>query len=167
MTENGLLSYIIPNTYLFNAYANNYRTNILNNWNIIEILDCTKFPIFESAVVRNTINIWQKEALKNGVVGYRNMANASSFEDLITTPKEHITKQDLLDMNQNWGLAFYLPQTYIKIINKIGSCKNTIQSFFPDISQGLITYDKYRGQSAEIIRNRAYHYSAYKEGLKQ
>ena len=167
LMENGLLSYIIPNTYLFNAYANNYRTNILNNWNIIEILDCTKFPIFESAVVRNTINIWQKGAVKNGVVGYRNTANASSFEDLITTPTEHITKPDLLDMNQNWGLAFYLPQTHIKIINKIGSCKNTIQSFFPDISQGLIAYDKYRGQSAEIIRTRAYHYSAYKEGLKQ
>lgn len=167
LMENGLLSYIIPNTYLFNAYANNYRTNILNNWNIIEILDCTKFPIFESAVVRNTINIWQKGAVKNGVVGYRNTANASSFEDLITTPTEHITKQDLLDMNQNWGLAFYLPQTHIKIINKIGSCKNTIQSFFPDISQGLIAYDKYRGQSAEIIRTRAYHYSAYKEGLKR
>ena len=167
LMENGLLSYIIPNTYLFNAYANNYRTNILNNWNIIEILDCTKFPIFESAVVRNTINIWQKGAVKNGVVGYRNTANASSFEDLITTPKEHITKPDLLDMNQNWGLAFYLPQTHIKIINKIGSCKNTIQSFFPDISQGLIAYDKYRGQSAEIIRTRAYHYSAYKEGLKR
>lgn len=167
LMENGLLSYIIPNTYLFNAYANNYRTNILNNWNIIEILDCTKFPIFESAVVRNTINIWQKGAVKNGVVGYRNTANASSFEDLITTPTEHITKPDLLDMNQNWGLAFYLPQTHIKIINKIGSCKNTIQSFFPDISQGLIAYDKYRGQSAEIIRTRAYHYSAYKEGLKR
>lgn len=105
--------------------------------------------------------------MKNGVVGYRNTANASSFEDLITTPTEHITKPDLLDMNQNWGLAFYLPQTHIKIINKIGSCKNTIQSFFPDISQGLIAYDKYRGQSAEIIRTRAYHYSAYKEGLKQ
>lgn len=167
LMENGLLSYIIPNTYLFNAYANNYRTNILNNWNIIEILDCTKFPIFESAVVRNTINIWQKGAVKNGVVGYRNTANASSFEDLITTPTEHITKPDLLDMNQNWGLAFYLPQTHIKIINKIGSCKNIIQSFFPDISQGLIAYDKYRGQSAEIIRTRAYHYSAYKEGLKR
>ena len=167
LMENGLLSYIIPNTYLFNAYANNYRTDILNNWNIIEILDCTKFPIFESAVVRNTINIWQKGAVKNGVVGYRNTANASSFEDLITTPTEHITKPDLLDMNQNWGLAFYLPQTHIKIINKIGSCKNTIQSFFPDISQGLIAYDKYRGQSAEIIRTRAYHYSAYKEGLKR
>lgn len=107
LMENGLLSYIIPNTYLFNAYANNYRTDILNNWNIIEILDCTKFPIFESAVVRNTINIWQKGAVKNGVVGYRNTANASSFEDLITTPTEHITKQDLLDMNQNWGLAFF------------------------------------------------------------
>lgn len=167
LVTNGLLAYIIPNTYLFNTYANSFRTNILNNWNIIEILDCTKFPIFESAVVRNTINIWQKGSLENGVVGYRNTANASSFEELVIIPRKYIPKQDLLIMNQNWSLAFYLPRTYIKIINKIGSCRNTIQSFFPDISQGLIAYDKYRGQSADIIRNRAYHYNVYQEGLKR
>lgn len=139
LMENGLLSYIIPNTYLFNAYANNYRTNILNNWNIIEILDCTKFPIFESAVVRNTINIWQKGAVKNGVVGYRNTANASSFEDLITTPTEHITKQDLLDMNQNWGLAFFLEEKVKTVIDKIENSQAHIHDYF-NCSQGYIPY---------------------------
>lgn len=163
----GLLSYIIPNTYLFNTYAKNYRTAVLNNWNILEILDCTKFPIFDSAVVRNTISIWQKDATEGGLIGYRNTANVSIFDDLTSKPKEYLTKQDLLDMNQNWGLAFYLPQTSVRVINKIGSSKNTIQNLFPDISQGLIAYDKYRGQSSDIICNRTYHYSIYRDGLKQ
>ena len=167
LPNKGLLSYIIPNTYLFNTYAKDFRLQVLNDWTIIEILDCTKFPIFNSAIVRNTINIWQKGALKNGLIGYRNTANTSSFTSLIAKRRVYIAQQDLLNMNQNWGLAFYLPQNYIYIINKIAICKNTISTLFPNISQGLIAYDKYRGQNVETIRNRSFHYSTYKDGLKQ
>ena len=44
--ESGILSYIIPNTWLFNTYAAKYRMNLFSNWTLIEILDCTKFPNF-------------------------------------------------------------------------------------------------------------------------
>ena len=50
LINKGILSYIIPNTYLFNNFARNYRLNILDRWNVIEILDCTKFKIFESVL---------------------------------------------------------------------------------------------------------------------
>lgn len=167
LKNKGLLSYIIPNTYLFNTYAKNYRTKILDDWNIKEILDCTKFPIFKSAVVRNTINIWQKDSSVSDLIGYRNTQDVTSFASLIMRQKEYITKHDLLLMCQNWSLAFSRSFDVIQLVNKIKYNKSTIVGVFPEISQGLIAYDKYRGQSADIIKNRVYHSFEYKEGLKK
>lgn len=163
---NGVLSYIIPNTYLFNTYATNYRLHILKNWAIVEILDCTKFPIFKSAVVRNTINLWIKET-NNSEVGYRNTTDIKSFSDLIAKSVLSIETNDLIKLNQNWALAFSLTPDKAQIINKINSANKTISELFPEISQGLIAYDKYRGQSQEIIKNRSYHHSVYRKGLKK
>lgn len=162
----GILSYIIPNTYLFNTYANRYRISILENWNILEILDCTKFPIFEEAVVRNTINIWQKQQ-SNNLIGYRNTSNIRDFNDLISRPRVYMQKEDLLSMNQNWGLAFMLTRDIIQLLYKIKSNKRSVADYFPEISQGLIAYDKYQGQSDEIIKKRAYHFHQYRDGLKE
>lgn len=74
---------------------------------------------------------------------------------------------DLLQMNQNWGLAFSLSQEKISLVNKISVMGNSLSSLFPEISQGLIAYDKYQGQSPEIIKSRAYHFTEYKSGLKK
>ena len=166
LLENGILSFIIPNTYLFNNYAKNYRIGLLDNWNILEILDCTKFKIFESATVFNTINTWKKG---NGAstIGYRSTAYIHSFNDFINSPRLEISLDDLLLFNQNWGLAFFLSPEKATIVNKITRQSSTISSYFPEISQGLIAYDKYQGQSEEIIKSRAYHYMQYKEGLKK
>ena len=40
--------------------------------------------------------------------------------------------------------------------------------FFPEISQGLIAYDKYQGQSEDIIKNRVFHFTTFaKPNLKK
>jgi hypothetical protein len=166
--SHGILSYIIPNTWLFNTYAFNYRMQILENWNLIEVLDCTKFPIFESATVRNTIVTWRKkQSLESITVGYRNTARALNFRELISESRLYLEILDLLQLNQNWGLAFSKSQNVIQLIRKIKSNKHLLLEIFSDISQGLIAYDKYRGQSADIISSRAYHSFEYKPGLKK
>lgn len=140
LLENGILSYIIPNTYLFNNYAKNYRIGILERWNVIEILDCTKFKIFESATVFNTINTWRKTI--NGThrcIGYRKTAGINSFKSLIDSPQLHMEKEDLLKMNQNWGLAFFLSSEVVSVINKISEQQHTISDFY-NCSQGYIPY---------------------------
>ena len=167
LADKGILSYIIPNTYLFNNYAKNYRINILKKWNVIEILDCTKFKIFESATVLNTINTWQKSNLQKHEIGYRNTSNSLSFKELVSVPRLKMNTSQLLMFNQNWGLAFTLNKDKIEIVNKLASIKRSIESCFPEISQGLIAYDKYQGQSDDIIRRRAYHYFEYRDGLKK
>ena len=167
LQDNGVLAYIIPNTYLFNTYAQNYREDILNHWKIMEILDCTKFSIFESATVRNTINIWQKSESDNNLIGYRNTADCVSFSTLITRPKEYIEKKELLKLNQNWGLAFCLSSPYIRIVNKIANAPSLIQETF-EVSQGYIPYRKSdlikiygKEQGEKIVKERLWH-SSYK-----
>lgn len=165
LRKGGIMSYIIPNTYLFNTYAANYRISILNKWKIHEILDCTKFSIFHSAIVRNTINLWQLSE-EHSSIGYRNTSGVASFEELLSHHVEFLSKDNLLKLNQNWGLAFSLNSRIIGLINKISS-NISLSSFFPEISQGLIAYDKYRGQDEYTIKNRIYHSFINREGLKR
>lgn len=167
LKEKGIMSYIIPNTFLFNTFAKHFREMLVEKWNVLEILDCTKFPIFESAVVRNAINLFQKDSEGSKQVGYRNTANVTSFSDLLEREREFMTVESLLAMNQNWGLAYFLPTSIRNVVNLISSSPSTVKDVFPEISQGLIAYDKYKGQSEEIIKSRAYHSFIYKDGLKK
>ena len=86
---------------------------------------------------------------------------------MLNEPKQYLEISDLLQLNQNWGLAFSRPKKVIQLIKKIKSNKQSLISIFPDISQGLIAYDKYRGQSSDIISSRAYHSFEYRTGLKK
>lgn len=167
LKEKGIMSYIIPNTFLFNTFAKHFREMLVEKWNVLEILDCTKFPIFESAVVRNAINLFQKDSEGSKQVGYRNIANVTSFSDLLEREREFMTVESLLAMNQNWGLAYFLPTSIRNVVNLISSSPLAVKDVFPEISQGLIAYDKYKGQSEKIIKSRAYHSFVYKDGLKK
>lgn len=167
LKEKGIMSYIIPNTFLFNTFAKHFREMLVEKWNVLEILDCTKFPIFESAVVRKAINLFQKDSEGSKKVGYRNTANVTSFSDLLEREREFMTVESLLTMNQNWGLAYFLPTSIRNVVNLISSSPLAVKDVFPEISQGLIAYDKYKGQSEEIIKSRAYHSFVYKDGLKK
>lgn len=167
LKEKGIMSYIIPNTFLFNTFAKHFREMLVEKWNVLEILDCTKFPIFESAVVRNAINLFQKDSEGSKKVGYRNTANVTSFSDLLEREREFMTVESLLTMNQNWGLAYFLPTSIRNVVNLISSSPLAVKDVFPEISQGLIAYDKYKGQSEEIIKSRAYHSFVCKDGLKK
>ena len=167
LKEKGIMSYIIPNTFLFNTFAKHFREMLVEKWNVLEILDCTKFPIFESAVVRNAINLFQKDSGGSKQVGYRNTANVTSFSDLLEREREFMTVESLLAMNQNWGLAYFLPTSIRNVVNLISSSPLAVKDVFPEISQGLIAYDKYKGQSEKIIKSRAYHSFVYKDGLKK
>lgn len=163
LKEKGIMSYIIPNTFLFNTFAKHFREMLVEKWNVLEILDCTKFPIFESAVVRNAINLFQKDSEGSKQVGYRNTANVTSFSDLLEREREFMTVESLLTMNQNWGLAFCLGANDITVINQISSSIDSICNHY-DVSQGYIPYRKsdlikiYGKEEGErIVKERLWH----------
>ena len=165
LNSQGSLSFIVPNTFLFNTFAENYRRNILKQWNVGELLDCSAFSIFDSATVRNAI-IHYTKSKRNNMIGYRNTRNIKSFADLLKKKVEYISEDELLNMNQNWSLAFKLDNKIINLVSKIKQYPQLI-TYFPEISQGLIAYDKYKEQDENTIKTRSYHYSFYKEGLKK
>lgn len=163
LKEEGIMSYIVPNTFLFNTFAKRFRELIVSKWNILEILDCTKFPIFESAVVRNAINLFQKNTNGSKTIGYRNTANVKTFTELLGRQRENMAVESILSMNQNWGLAFNLSIKDITIVNKIGKFKDTIDVHY-DVSQGYIPYRKSdlvkeygEVKGEQIVKERLWH----------
>lgn len=156
LKHEGIKAYIIPNTILFNIYAQNYRLQLLEKWRVTEFLDCTDFKIFEGATVRNLISILTKKN-DNDLIGYRTTKNANDFETLINRKKKFIRKEQLVSNNRNWGLLFKLDNEVLDVIEKIKIDKVPTSDLFKETSQGLIAYDKYQGQDDETIRNRIYH----------
>ncbi len=167
LKPNGIKSYIIPNTILFNVFAKNYRENLFQNWQIQEILDCTDFNVFEgSATVRCIITqfINKKSA---DIVYYRPTANVTSFDELKERKLNETTKAILLENNQNWALVFKLSSDVLQLISKIKSNKKSLEKHFPEFSQGLIAYDKYQGQDEHTIKNRIFHSTTKQTGWKK
>ena len=162
LKQKGIKCYIVPNTFLFNVFASNYRKSLLNEWEILLIIDCTEFKIFEAATVHNAITMFSKNK-NNKKVGYKNTLNAKSFSELSKRRTEKIKKEILLSNNTNWALVFRLRRRVLELVSKIKSNNYRVIDIFPDISQGLIAYDKYQGQSEKIIKNRAFH---FKEKIK-
>lgn len=158
LKDGGVKSYIIPNTFMFNVFAANYRIDLLKKWGIREILDCTDLSIFESAVVKNIITMFAKNKTQNQV-GYRNTKGAKDFNEIISSRYSLMESNVLLQNNQNWLLAFRLDNFQLKILLKIKNNSLFLENFVKDISQGLIAYDKYQGQDEYTIKNRIYHYS--------
>ncbi len=156
LAKSGQFSYIIPNTILFNLFAQNYRIELFKKWHFEEILDCTNFVVFDDATVRNIILMLRKE--ENGInITYRNTNDISQFSDLILRPKLVLTKEYVATNNQNWGLLFKLNSETLSVISRIRQNSNPLTDLFPETSQGLIAYDKYQGQSEETIKNRIFH----------
>ncbi len=167
LRQKGIKSYIIPNTILFNVFAKNYRENLFNNWQIKEVLDCTDFNVFEGSATVRCIVTLLVNAESDDLVYYRPTAEAKSFEELTARELSVTNKEILLANNQNWALVFKLNAETLNIVSKIRKDKKTLADHFPDISQGLIAYDKYQGQDEATIKNRIFHSSKKQIGWKK
>ncbi len=152
LKDNGYLAYIVPNTWLFNVNAKDYRMKLFQEWNIMELLDCTNFQIFESATVRNTVVTLQKSTFQRNYTIYRSTRNLSDeTEGRKSSGRDYfseLTQREMLsvdnsvlanDFIQNWGLAFYLTDQEKRIVTTINSAKVRLSDFF-DVSQGYIPY---------------------------
>ena len=139
LKDMAVMSFIIPNTWLFNTFAKEWRKNLLDKWNLELVLDCSKFNIFDEATVRNSIIIFQKTNVPTRTVTYKNTNGIESFRGLIAQENSSLSESEIMAMNQNWGLAFKLTPHIISIVNKVKAQNNRISNFF-DCSQGYIPY---------------------------
>ncbi|MBO4556716.1 MAG: Eco57I restriction-modification methylase domain-containing protein, partial [Elusimicrobiales bacterium] len=80
LKENKSLSYIIPNTWLFNVNAAKYRIALNSKWKLDKITDCTKFKIFDGVSVYNSIIFFKKG--KSNALSYLPTNGINDFESL-------------------------------------------------------------------------------------
>lgn len=161
LKEKGVQSFIIPNTILFNVFAKKYRLELLDNWKITELLDCTNFEIFEEATVRNVITFFENYHSKNKI-SYKPTKDIDDFENLINQKSLEISKEELSIQNNNWGLAFKLDKNISNLILKIKSNSKLSEQY--NYTQGYIPYRKSdlikeygETKANNIVKNREWH----------
>jgi adenine-specific DNA-methyltransferase len=161
LKQEGIISYIIPNSILFNVFAQNYRLELFDKWELNEILDCTNFNIFEEATVRNIILQFIKNENKN-TLSYKRTNDIKSFKELVSRTSVSVSKEIVEKSNQNWGLIFKLDKEVSTLVNKIKTLNTLAEQY--DSTQGYIPYRKsdllkvYDEAKAEsIVKNREWH----------
>ncbi|WP_417259350.1 TaqI-like C-terminal specificity domain-containing protein [Celeribacter sp.] len=147
---------IIPNTILFNFFAKSYREQLLHDWKDLHIDDLTGFTVFDGIVVHNVIIHGRRRVGSEGV-NFRRTGQSKDVSSYLLQPIENAPVNVLSENIGNWGLVFRLDAKVMSAVSKIRNVGQQLKDRFPLISQGLIAYDKYRGQSEEVIKNRVYH----------
>ena len=166
INHKGYLSYIIPNTVLVNLYAKKMRIDLIEKYSLSGVDNLSQVDVFESAKVRNCILAIKKEG--NDMAKFRNpdIKNGSYY----VIEEKLVSKEILRDNLDNWLNIICKNDEVINIINDIKKGSILLGSF-SEVSQGLIPYDKYRGHSEEIIKNKIWNANfkkddTYKKELK-
>ena len=154
--KEGATCQIVPNGVLFNHYAKSYREKLLHDWRDIRIDDLTNYTVFDGVVVHNIIFHGRRRVGREGVE-FRRTGQDRTLLEYLQRDTEIASSELLMQNNRNWGLVFRLDPSVMAVVSKIKGSGVCLKDHFSNISQGLIAYDKYRGQSAQIIEDRAYH----------
>ncbi|KAA6320792.1 Type IIS restriction enzyme Eco57I [termite gut metagenome] len=136
LRENGLLSYIFPNTFLSIIYGKNYRENLFENTSVYQIVDLSNDNTFEDASVRTCICFFSKTVS----VYCTNLFRIENKDFNLTNT---YSKSEMLKGSENI-LSLFSQTKEEKIIIENLIKHSQLQNFF-EVSQGLIPYDKYRG----------------------
>lgn len=99
LNNSSILSFIVPNTFMVNVFAKNYRKHLLEFWHIKQIDNLSEIDVFESAKVRNCI-IFLK---KSKVVGISLFSKLTIKNKNIKLLKhKEISISDLISNIDNW-----------------------------------------------------------------
>ncbi len=153
LLSNGYVSLITPNSWLKNLKMQKTRKYVLDNLQF-DSINPNISKAFEEAQVDTLIFIASKRN-KNGEI------NIWTFDDKESSPRHLISQEVFLE---NEGLVFDLEVNPMirSIIKKVRSKSKILEEEF-EITRGVNPYDKYRGQSEEIISTKAYHSSFKKD----
>lgn len=141
------ISFITPNSWLKNMMFTKMRENILSSLRILEIF-ANLSNVFEEASVDALIFSGQSIS-KNDIVSIKTFRNQIPVD-------VHKIEQSRFSQNEGYVLDVETDSDSYNILRKIKSSSVKLESI-SEITRGVNPYDKYRGQSAEIIQSKAYH----------
>ncbi|TAG84924.1 MAG: restriction endonuclease subunit M, partial [Bacteroidetes bacterium] len=153
LSNKGILSFIIPNSILVNSSYLKIREKLYQG-----IEKIIKLPdnIFESAKVETIIFKY----FHNKQIDFAKaliFPHATKIEKIVETEKIKFKTFD----KKNWNgkfLAFniYADNEKQSIIRKCFENSESLENYV-DFSLGITPYDKYKGHSDELIKNREFH----------
>ena len=153
LKSGGNISYITPNSWLKNIHFSNCRSFVLKNLLVYFIVPNLE-NVFEEASVDALIFSGQK----NNEIDIN--VNIGEFIEKKFTVKHQINQSRFLK-NNRYIFDVEINNELFTIIKKIRDNSIDLDEI-AEITRGVNPYDKYQGQSQEIIQSRAYH-SNYKK----
>jgi hypothetical protein len=151
LNENGILSYIFPNTFLSINNGIELRKWILDNFDILRITDLSNDKTFEDASVRTCIFTVRKSKKENNITEFWEIIpNEKKFQK-----KSEFSREFLKENVSNWLTLFSYSKENQEIIDKMKNGQKVAD--ICEVSQGYIPYDKYRGHDEFTIKNRIWH----------
>ncbi len=151
LKSGGFLSFINPNSILFNSSYSKIRKLLIDHLTTI-----VKLPdgVFEDAVVETILFEFRKHSnsKKVKVIAYSKDARISQIDDSFAN---YVLKESWkLDKTTIYNI--YVCQNQLILLQNIYS--NSVElGEIADFSLGLTPYDKYKGHSQELIKSRGYH----------
>ncbi|ADC46176.1 type II restriction enzyme, methylase subunit [Methanobrevibacter ruminantium M1] len=153
LKNEGIFSFIMPNSILFNSTYSKIRELILNNTSILNIVR-TSDDVFKDAKVEPIILIFKKgydEGNKTKIL----IKKDDMDEIPINNYSEHFFTQERWFEN-NSIINIFSDDFTFDLLKKIDGNNERLIDYC-DFSLGLTPYDKYKGMSEDIIKNRKFH----------
>jgi len=150
ITKNlGYASFITPELWLKLENCDLLRRHIADNISLNTIRFYGE-NVFAKAVVNTIVFVLQKKKQQENI----NIESLSTFWSL--PDKQWKAHPDL-------SIEYRITPEKQSIIVKINNSKSKPLKDYGEIIQGITPYDRYRGQSSEIIKKRAYHFKEKKD----
>jgi type I restriction-modification system DNA methylase subunit len=145
--EGGYNSFIVPNSWLKNMRMSKCREYMLTKFNLTDIV--RTYNVFTEASVDTLIYIGNNAKQENEAV------SISDFVDCDVVFRHHSSKNRFRN-NDNMILDIEVNEAMAKVLEKMRDNVSKVKDLF-DVCRGINPYDKYTGQSPEVISSRAYH----------
>ena len=154
----GYLSYVNPNSMLLNSSYTKLRKLIVD-----DIFDIVKLPdnVFEAAKVETIIYAVRKGA------STINLSSIVYAKDIVITEvsREHSITIDKTSWKEqeNCGFNIFVNKEITSILQKIEGTYTKLGDI-ADFSLGITPYDKYKGHTEDIIKNKRFHTDTVENG---
>lgn len=155
LKSTGHISLITPNSWLKNLRMSKVRKFVLDYFNI-NSLNPNIAKAFYEAAVDTLIVIASKVKEENNCIEIFDFGSSqSSFA-------KNLIQQNRFLENDNFVFDVEVDVSVLPILKKIRANSLVLEEVF-EITRGVNPYDKYRGQSENVISTRAYHSSMKKD----
>ncbi|MDP1622186.1 MAG: Eco57I restriction-modification methylase domain-containing protein [Bacteroidales bacterium] len=147
LKKEGSVSLITPNSWLKNLRMQKTREFILSRFSINSI-NANISNAFEEAQVDTLIFFFSKTNQQTDITIWSFVKNSYFFK--------HYIDKNSFSQNERYVFDVEVDPTKRIILQKVREQSQNLENNF-EITRGVNPYDKYRGQSEEIITAKAYH----------